>query len=810
MRHISQDIRFAIRAFRSSPIFTVSALTVLALGVGLNAATFSLFDAVVLRPLPAVARPTELVDIEPGGTTYPSYVFLRDGSQAFSGLAAWSHRWLSLAGAGEAERIRGAVVSSNYFDVLGVPPEDGRFFVPREEESGDAVAVISHALWQRRFEGKRRALGASVVLNGAPFTVVGVAPRSFRGVAFGAVPDLWIPVGAWPRVVTGPMARLDYHRRSWGWLSMFGRLRPGVGLPAARASVTLVGKREAAAFPEMGPRETERSIEPLSRTAAGAGNDADPVRLFGLLLGAVGIVLVIACANLANLLLARAAGRRREIAIRQALGAGRARLVQQLLTESLLLALAGGAAGVLVASWSIGLLTQIPIPGGRETFAAFGVALDARVLAFAMAVSLVTGVLFGLAPALRGSRIEVLAALKDAPAVGTERAVSRGALVAAQVALCLVLLSCAGLFVRSLRNALSIDLGFEPRGVALASVHLGLARYDEPRARQFARELSDRVARLPGVRSVAWTGLLPLSGGQDTETVAIEGAPAGMRSEVDTIAVGPGYFSTLGLPILAGREFQEALDLPAGPGSVVINEAAARRFWPGRSPLGRRLEMMGRPRTVVGVMRDSRFRSFREVGIPLVAADIEQLRDAGLLSEMTLAVRAAGDPRALLPAIAAESARIDPGLPIFNLRTLEDAIGDMLLPQRLGSTLLGLFALISFLLAQVGVYAIVAGNVARRRREFGIRMALGSRPAEMRRMVLRQTSTPLVAGAAIGLLIAFGVTRLFGQFLYGIAPTDVATLAAALLILLAGGLAAADLPARRATRVDPMEALRNE
>ncbi|HYK42652.1 MAG TPA: ABC transporter permease [Thermoanaerobaculia bacterium] len=805
-----QDVQFALRAFRKNPLFTASAIVVLALGVGLNAATFSLFDAVVLKSLPAVGHPAQLLDLQVRGGSYPLFRDLRDGSgDVFRGVGAWGQRPLSVSGGGTAEHVRGTLVSAEYFDVLQVRLAAGRGFVRQEEDSGAPVAVVSEAFARRRFREPARAVGGSFLANGSPFTVVGVAPEKFRGVGFASHSDVWMPIGAWPRIATGGGRRMNILGRNWGWLAFFARLKPGVDQARAKAAVDLLVRREAAAYPDAFGPEYRINLRPLARSAAGAGEAVDPARFLGILLGAVGVVLLIACANLANLLLARGAGRRREIAVRQALGASRGRLVRQLLTESILLALLGGAAGLLVASWFVAALARVSIPGGA-TFGAFGAALDARVLVYAFLLSLLTGGLFGLVPALKGSRLQLLPALKDEPPKDGWKLGLNGTLMAGQVALCVLLLSCAGLFVRSLRNALAADLGFEPRHVATATINLGLARYDYGRAKAFTDELARRAAVVPGVQSVAWAGRLPLSGYQDTETVRIPEAVGPVPKDVDVITVGPGYFAALAMPLSAGREFDSARDLPEGTGAVVVNDAAARRFWPGRSPLGRRIQIQGGERFVVGVVRNSLFYSLEDKDLPLMAVDGEQLGPDALLSNLTLVLRTSGDPRLVLESVRREAAHLDSTLPIIELRTLEDTIGDMLLPQRLGSALLGLFAGLAFLLAEVGVYAVIAGSVARRTRELGIRLALGGRPSQMRRMVIRQTAVPVAVGVAAGLPVTFGVTRLLGRFLYGVAPSDPATLAAAVLLLILGGLAAADLPARRAAGVSPLEALRHE
>jgi len=703
----------------------------------------------------------------------------------------------------------GTLVSAEYFDVLRVRLAAGREFLRREEDTGEPVAVVSAAFATRRFGSPAAAVGRSFLANATPFTIVGVAPAEFRGLGFADFSEIFVPIGSWPRIATGGGRHMDILRRNWGWLSFFARRRPGIGNERAQAAVDLLVRREAAAYPKDVGADYRITLRPLARSAAGAGAAVDPAQFLGILLGAVGIVLLIACANLANLLLARGAGRRREIAVRQALGAGRGRLIRQLLTESLLLATLGGAAGLFVASWFVSLLARVPIPGG-VTFGAFHVGVDFRVLAYAFVLSLVTGGLFGIVPAWKGSRVDLVPALKDEPPSGGRRLGLNGALMASQVALCLLLLSCAGLFVRSLRNALTADLGFEPRSVATATVHLGLARYDAPRARVFTAELARRAAAIPGVRSVAWTGILPLSGDRDTESMNIPEATGPVPKAVDVLTVGPGYFTALSMPLSAGREFDAALDLPEGTRAAVVNEAAARRFWPGRSPLGRRIGIYGGERIVVGVVRDSRFYSLEDRDLPLVAVDGEQLGADGLLSALTLVVKTSGDPRRVLEPLRREVAALDSALPVFSVRTLEDSIGDMLLPQRLGSALLGLFAVLAFLLAEVGVYAVIAGSVMRRTRELGIRIALGGRPAQMRKMVLRQTAAPIALGIAAGLPVTFAVTRLLQRFLYGVAPSDPLTIAAAVILLVCGGLVAADLPARRAAGVSPLEALRHE
>jgi predicted permease len=479
-----------------------------------------------------------------------------------------------------------------------------------------------------------------------------------------------------------------------------------------------------------------------------------------------------------------------------------------MLTESLALSVAGGGAGVVVANWSLALMASLSLPGDVE-IAAFDPSLDLRVLSFALVLSVATGVLFGLLPALKATRVSVASALKDEQAAARRRAPLPGALIAAQVAFCLVLLASGGLLARSLKNALATDLGFEPRGVALASVHLGLARYDGARAWTFAAAAARAAESLPGAKSAAWTGLLPLSGGQDVESLELPGAPAGQRLSVAVTAAGPGYFRTLRLPLSAGREFEDS-DTPEGNPVVVVNEAAARRFWPGRDPIGQRIRIYNAERTVVGVSRDSRFDNFRDPHVPLVTLAIQQLGGDGVLAPMTLLVRVSGDPRGAAAAVRAEIAAMDASLPVFGPSTLEESIGGLLLPQRVGSALVGLFALLTLALSALGIYAVVAGSVARRVREIGIRLALGARPGQLRRMILAQSAAPVAAGLLVGLPLAYAAARALSSFLFGVTAADAATFLAAALVLALAAAAAADLPARRATRIDPMAAVRHE
>jgi predicted permease len=810
MNTFFRDLRYALRTLGRSPGFTAAAVLILALGIGANTAIFSLVDAVVLHPLPGVARPEALVDLSGPTLSYPSYRSLRDATAgSLDGLASWRERSMSLSVGAVAERIRGAIVSGNYFDLLGARAASGRLLAPADEDSGEANVVLAARLWKNRFGSDPAIVGKAIRLNGAPFTVIGVAPEGFRGTAFGEAPDLWVSIGAWPQLATGQFQRLDLQRRGWGWLSALGRLKRGVSIAQAQAAVEVATRQESAAFPDDLEADAHFTLRPTLRAAAGFGQEGDPVSFLALLVGAVGVTLAIACANLANLLLARAAARRKEIAVRQAIGASRSRLLRQLLTESVTLSLLGGAAGLLVASWALGLAVRMPLPGDFS-LALFAPALDLRALGFAFLLSVATGLAFGLLPALQASGLSVGAVLKASASTASPRSAARGVLVAAQVSLCLLLLVAAGLLARSLQRALATDLGFQPRGLTLASVDPGLQRYDAARSEAFFRELRERVAASPGVREASWVGLVPLSGGQWTETFSVPGRPApeDRREEVEINLLGAGFFRTMEIGIAEGREFDDRLDLSGSAAVVVVNEAMARRVWPGESALGRRIDIAGAQRTVVGVARNFRTGSLREGPVPQVYFPLAQgAENAGLV---TLVARGQSERTDVASIVRAEIRRLDPTLPVAAIGTCEAEIGGQLVPQRLGSALLGLFGLLALALAAVGIYAVISYAVAGRTREIGIRMALGARSSDVRALVVAQSARPVAAGLLAGVALGAAAARLLRGFLFGISASDPVTFFAVTALLLLCALGAAYLPARRASRIDPMTALRTD
>ncbi len=801
------SLRHAFRALRRAPGFTGAAILILGLGIGANTAIFSLMDAVLFRPLPAVGAPAALVNLKGDTLSYPQFRTLAAEARGTLKMAASQVRTMSLTTAGDPQIVGGALSSANYFDVLQARPALGRFFTAAEEEPGHDVVVLSHGLWKSRFGGDASIVGRAIRLNGVPFTVIGIAPDGYRGVEFAVYPDLWVTIGSMPRLATGGLARLSIQSRNWGWLTLFGRLEPGVSRAAATATVTTILRRDAAAHGEKFKADNW-SLAPTARVAAGSGEEPSLARLFGIFAAAVAAALLIASANLANLLLARAAARQREVAIRRALGASRGRLVGQMLTESVLLSLAGGAAGLLAASWALSALTRVSLPADL-TVALFRPGLGGREVAFALAVSVLTGVAFGLIPAVQASGAAIDSVLRSTASTLAPRSLARGILLGTQVAVCLALLACAGLLGRSIANALAIDLGFQPGRVTLAKIRLGLQRYDVARGAAFVEELPRRLAEKPGVTSVSWTGILPLSGEESVETFEAEGYTpgAGEHPTIHISVVGTGYFRTLQIPVAAGREFGS--DDRSGTQPVaVVNEAMARRYWPGQSPIGRLLTIDA-PRRIVGVVRDSRFASLSSSATPHAYAPVLQYPTA-TLDELTLLARTDADPAVAMGWIRTAIHELDPAVPVTSLQPYGDVIAARLLPQRAGAAILGLFGGLSLLLAAFGIYAVVSYAVAQRTREVGIRIALGARPSEVRAMVVRQSAGPIAVGLAAGIALAAAAARLLGGFLYGVPPNDPVTFGAVTLVLALCGLVAAYIPARRASRIDPIAAIRTE
>jgi predicted permease len=822
MSVVLEDLRHALRALRRNPGFTVVAILTLALGIGANSTIFSLVNGVLLKPPIGVRDPARVVSIYtsdyssgPYGTTsYPDFQAVRAETAIFSAVAVYELRPLALALGDRAEMITGQLVSGEFFPMLGTRPAAGRLLIPADAGAGggEAVAVISHGLWLRRFAGDPAIAGRELRLNGRAFRVVGVAPAGFTGLLRAVVTDVWLPVTAGPLLDPGSDELANPGARSF---LMAARLRAGVTVPRARQQLAAVARARFEAFPDAWATVTGagRALTVLPEAEARVPPQARTLSLgaSALLLVAMAMVLLIACANIANLLLARASRRRREMAVRVSLGAARHQIVRQLLVESMLLAVLGAAAGLALAGWITGAITTLALPGVPVTLR-LDLGLDGRVLGFTAVVALLTGLAFGLLPALRASRSDVVSALKgDVGGVARSRRLGlRGGLVVTQVAVSLVLLVTAGLFVRSLTRAETVDPGFDESGTALITFDLASSGYAEGQGQAFYNDLLERVRALPGVRSATLAQAVPLATCCNRRGTRIEGYAArpGESTEVNWNIVATDYFRTLRIPFVLGRDFTER-DRADAPLVAIVNEAFVRKYWPGRSPLGRRIDLGGRDShiaEVVGVVRNGMYRSLGEAPLPFLYVPLPQL----YRPSMTLHVRTAGDPSAMLPTLRAQIRELAPSLPLIHPTTLREATSLALWPHRLGALLLGALGAIAALLAALGLYGVLAYSVAQRTREFGIRGALG---ADRRRLVAQVIREGLVlsgTGAAIGLVLAGGATRLVRGFLFGVSPFDPAAFGAVTLLVAAIALLASYLPARRATRVDPMEALRHE
>ena len=818
MEQLWSDVRLAARVLAKSPGFTCVAVLSLSLGIGANTTIFSLLNALLLRPLPG-RDPGRLATVYTSdysgplysASSYPDYLDFRTQGRSFDGLAAYGIQPLVLSQGGESQRILAQLVSGNFFDVIGLKAAYGRPVLPAEETPGQhPVVVVSHALWQSRFGADPGAVGRQVALNGRPYTVVGIAPAGFSGMLRGISMDVFVPLAMRP-ALTGES--LD--ERGNRGLMLIGRLRPGVGIEDARADLALVARRLHSSYPDVWANRLAepRSVSVLPEDASRVLPQVrGPLSGFlGVLFAAVGLVLLLACSNVANLLLARASARRREIAVRVALGARRGQLVRQLLAESLLLSCGAGALGVAFAALSLQLILafQPPLPVSL----ALGLELDRRVLLFALLLSLATGLVFGLWPALRASSaspIESLAGRGPEPP-GRRRVATRDALVVAQVAGSLVLLVGAGLFLRSLANAKALDPGFDPNGVLVLSIDLRPSGYDEARGARFYAELPERLERVPGVLSASVASALPLAlGGERRGLRVVDYAPGpGEDMEVHSSFVGPGYFETMRTALARGRSF-EASDGPGAPGVVIVNEAFVRRYWPGRDGLGERLVVGDHggdvALEVVGVARDGKYTSLGEDPTPFVFYPHRQLHRA----EMSVVVRAQGDPTALVPAVRREVAALDAALPVFDVKTLEAHLGTALFPARAAAVLLGLTGALALLLAGIGLYGVLSYAVALRTREIGVRVALGAGRGDVVALVVGRGLRLAGTGVAIGLAIAALVTRFLSFLLYGTSPLDPLTFAAICALLLSVAVLAAWDPARRALRIQPAACLREE
>lgn len=819
IENLLQDIRFGMRTLRKSPAFTAVAVLSLALGIGVNTAIFSLVNAVLLRPLPVIGEADRLVWFR-APLSYPNFEEYRDSNDVFSGMLASSGKTeFSLGGDGEPNLVQGEFVTASYFSTLGVQAAMGRAFLPEEDHTPGAhsVVVVSNNLWQNRFGSDPALVGKTVSLNGLSFTVVGIAPKNFIGTEVGINRDVWVPMMMYSRLNPPPIGARNtiesdrFVNRNVYWLNVVARLKPGMSREQAEAAMTTIADQSAIAHHESQLDERLRSVQ-LVPVAGGLDprDREDALPMAALLLVVVGLVLLIACANVASLLLSRATLRHKEVAVRQALGASRARLIQQFLTESVLLSLLGGAVGLFLGLWTTEVVRSL---SSATPLASVDVSLDYRVLGFTLLVSLATGVIFGLAPALQGSRVDLVPALKnDGTTLGMyRRSRLRSAFVVAQVTLSVVLLIGSGLFIRSLRNAQGIDVGFDYGHGLTMQLDLGLLRYDESKGQEFYRRLVEQAKALPGVEQASMARFLPLGFSYAQREVFIEAnGPASESSGIGVgyNVVGPDYFQTMGIPVLRGREFS-AHDREGSPPVVIINETLAGRLWPGEDPIGKRISFntaKGPYAEIVGLAKDGKYSTLGERARTFIYQPVLQSYSA----KMTLVARTAGEPASMVDALRKEVHALEPSLAISEIRTLAEQVNLSLLPARLAAGLLGIFGLLALLLATVGIYGVVSYSVTNRTHEIGIRTALGAQPGDVVRLVLREGMVIVVAGIGLGLGMAFAATRVVSSFLYGVSATDPITFVGISVLLAGVALGACFVPAWRASKVDPTVALRYE
>jgi predicted permease len=855
------DVRYGVRMLAKSPGFTAVVVLSLALGIGANTAIFSLIDAVMLKMLP-VRQPEQLrllnwvskghsyaiqgydgSDWEDKmgrdvGTSfsYPIYQAIRARNTAFSDVLGFADadQPLNVNAYGLSGLAKGEYVSGNYFSTLGVKAALGRTFVPTDDQAGASpVAVISHSYWTSRFARDPSVVGKAIIVNNVAFTLVGVAAPEFFGLQAGRPTDAWIPLSTHMQVDPGwtqwlPKGETVFSVRTEWWVLMMGRLKPGVTAQQAGASLDVIVRQEAASIEPLPPAERRAgtSLEPPTTQLEPASAGLDELRRqfsqpLYVLMGLVGLVLLIACANVANLLLARAEWRQKEIAVRLALGAGRRRLIRQLLTESLLLAVAGGACGVVLAYWGSSLLLKFMSSGGDPI--QLSVSPDLRVLGFTALVSLLTGIFFGLAPALRGTRLDLTPALKE----GAGRITGGGrhsgrtrfglgkALVIAQAAMSVLLLVGAGLFVRTLRNLETEDIGFDRTNILLFTVDGSRSGYHGQRLATLYEEMQRRIEAIPGVRSATLSRHALINDGRGGSDVYIQGyvPKPGERSQLSNVYthyVGPHFLETFRIPLLLGRTIEDG-DIEGAPKIALVNSVFARRYLAGSNPIGQRFGFEAAKNaeiTIVGVIGDARYAEMRDEPPTTVYFPYAQHLD--ILQFMTFEVRTAGDPRNFTPSVRQVVQNLDRNLPLRDVITQTQQIDQGTFQERLFARLSSFFALLALVLACVGLYGMMSYAVARRTNEIGIRMALGAERVKILGMVLRESMTLAGIGLVIGVPAALAASRLIASMLYGLKPTDPLTIAAAAVVLAAVALLAGYLPARRASRVDPMVALRYE
>ena len=840
MTQALSDLRYAARGLRKAPVFTAVAVLSIALGIGANTAVFTLLDQVLLRLLP-VADPEQLVVITAEGTqygngwgegnelSYPRYAELRDHNEVFAGMLCRFGYAFHVSFGGRTERVQGELVSGTYFPVLGVGAHIGRTFDSGEDKvpNGHPLAMLSHAYWKSRFGSDPAIVGKTLIVSNLPMTIVGVAQEGFEGINQGMAAQIFVPVmmaGKLTPIVDG------ITDRRWRWLNVFGRLRAGVTPAQAAATLQPLYTRQLqaeitdVAFARASQTDKASFLKgTVAVTPAGHGRSdlrRELTRPLWVLASIVACVLLIACANVANLLLARATARQREMAIRLAVGASRRRIIQQLLIESLLLALLGGLAGVAIAVWGADLL--LGFFRNPDRLLTVSATPDLRVLGFTLIVSLATGVLFGVLPALQSARPALAPTLKnEAGAVAGGSSVRlRKALVVSQIALSLLLLIGAGLFVRTLSNLMAVNAGFDTSHLISFSIDPNMNGYEGARARQFAKALLEEIQRVPGVTAAGLSGANLLGGGSWNTGMTIEGGPlkSGDRVTTHNNPISPGYFSTMGMKIMAGRDFdaRDERTAPAAPATpagsptvVIVNQTFVKRFLGERYPIGIHIGFGRNPGTptpieIVGVVSDARYRSLRGEVEPQAFFSFFE----GNFGGFTIYVRTLAKPETMFPVLRRVVQQLDPNLPLYAMQTFEARVERSVSNDRLVAYLSAVFGVLATLLAMIGLYGVMAYTVSRRTREIGIRMALGALSSDIARMVLREVTVLVGLGLALALPAAWGLGRYVENQLFEISPTDPATMVAAIVLLTIVAALAGLIPARSAARINPLRALR--
>ncbi len=808
---LRQDLRFAGRMLRKSPLFTSIVIITLALGIGLNTAVFAAVDALLLRPVAGVRASDELVQLyrtSPGSDGFgsnsiPHFWDLRERSKSvYSGVAAWSFQTLSITADGRPRAVFGQMVSADFFAVLGATPMTGRFFTPDEDVGRGAhpVAVLSHSGWTGLFGGDPNVVGRQVVVNGQSVTIIGIAQAGFGGVMPMLQPALWMPLMQLAQIKPG--SERDFEGRGNNYMNVIARLAPGVTVAKANARMTAISEELRRELPV---EYKDRGINLIRQSDAGIHPSlrGAQVGLSAVVMVVVGILLLIACVNVANLFLARARDRAREMAIRLALGASRAELIRQLLVESLLVSLVAGAVGLLVAFVAIRIANGITLP--MDIDFRLDLRLSPTVLFFAFVTAVSTGVLFGIVPALQATSPTLIPALKGEAPAGTSRSRTSKGLVIAQMALSIVLLICAGLFLVNLRSATTIDKGFSASQLLIADVDPALQGYTRARTEAFYRSIAERLSAQPGVESVGLMEYLPLGFNNSDRGIEVPGYVPAANEDLSTryASADSAYFEAMGIPIRAGRGFTARDDSGAVP-VLIVNERFATKYWPGKDAVGKTVRTAGKLRTIIGVVPTGKYQRLGEDPQPFMYFPQAQLWATG----MSLVIRTSRDPNAFIPTLRREVTALDANMPLSNVRSLEKHLGVSLLPARVAGAALGVFGLLGLLLASVGMYGVMAYAVSQRTREIGIRMAIGATASDVVRLIMRQGLTLVLTGTVIGLLAALAASRALRGILYGGSPVDPLTFVLVPLVLIAVAALATFAPARRAAMVDPAITLR--